>query len=126
MGRLEKILIIEDRKEVLEVQEEIFRQQGFEVIIADDGITGLAKAKEFKPNLILTDIRFPDISGIEICYYLKQDPELKNIPVIVSSASDMEEEEVYQAGADLFLLKPVSAQKLLTHVQSLLQKAKSD
>jgi CheY-like chemotaxis protein len=126
LGRLEKILIIEDRKEVLEVQEEIFRQQGFEVIIADDGITGLTKAKEFKPNLILTDIRFPDISGIEICYYLKQDPELKNIPVIVSSASDMEEEEVYQAGADLFLLKPVSAQKLLTHVQSLLQKAKSD
>jgi CheY-like chemotaxis protein len=123
---LEKILIIEDRKEVLEVQEEIFRQQGFEVLIADDGITGLAKAKEFKPNLILTDIRFPHISGIEICYYLKQDPELKNIPVIVSSASDMEEEEVYQAGADLFLLKPLSAQKLLTHVQSLLQKAKSD
>jgi CheY-like chemotaxis protein len=126
LGKLEKILIIEDRKEVLEVQEEIFRQQGFEVIIADDGMTGLAKAKEYKPSLILTDLRFPDISGIEICQYIKQDPELRNIPVIVSSASDMEEEEVYQAGADLFLLKPVSSQKLLTHVQNLLQKTKSD
>ncbi len=125
-GKLERILIIEDRKEVLEVQEEIFRQQGFEVIIADDGMTGLAKVKESKPNLILTDIRFPDISGIEICQYIKRDPELQDIPIIVSSASDMEEEEVYQAGADLFLLKPVSSQKLLTHVQNLLQKTKSD
>jgi len=120
-----KILIIEDRMEVLEVQEEIFSQQGFEVITAYNGTAGLKKARELRPDLILTDIRFPDISGIEICQQIKQDPELKAIPVIVSSASDMEITEVYQAGADLFLLKPTSPDRVLVHVNNLLKKARS-
>jgi len=119
--KTKKILLIDDHIEVLKIQKEILARNGFEVILAANGTLGLEKARELLPDLVLTDVLFPGLSGVEVCRQIKQDPKLQGVPVIICSASDLEITECYEAGADIFLLKPVPTQKILLHIKRLLR-----
>ena len=91
-----KILIVEDEEILAKVLEEKFSNSGFKVSIASDGEAVLPLAKKNKPDMILLDIILPKIDGIEVLTRLKEDEDLKNIPVIMLSNLN-EDEKIKQA-----------------------------
>lgn len=94
-----------------------------ESVQAADGTTALALARSEKPRLILLDMMLPDISGIEVCRQLRADPQTRDIPVVIITASSDRARrlEALQAGADEFLTKPLNEVILLARIRSLLR-----
>jgi len=82
MAEKPKVLIIDDDKDFREILSTKLEASGFEVDQAPDGETGIEKARIFKPNLALLDVKMPGMTGIETLTKMKADPELKNLPVI--------------------------------------------
>ena len=123
MGKLKKILIVEDDAEIrmaLSIRMEV---NDFEVITANDGEEGLEKARKEKPDLILLDLMIPKITGFEVCRMLKFDDNYKNIPIIILSALDQqgEREKAIQNGADAYFIKPFELELLIVKIRSLLK-----
>jgi len=87
---------------------------GFDVIVAEDGYTGIEMAKSMKPDLIILDIMMPYFNGIEVCKKLKSDYATKGIPVVFLSVLAQKEdiEMGKQAGGEFFLTKPYDPEKL--------------
>ena len=123
MGKLKKILIVEDDAEIrmaLSIRMEV---NDFEVITANDGEEGLEKARKEKPDLILLDLMLPKMTGFEVCRMLKFDDNYKNIPIIVLSALDQqgEREKAIQNGADAYFIKPFELELLIVKIRNLLK-----
>ena len=78
-----KIVLIEDDKSILEMYELKFKEEGLDVLIASDGLSGLELIKTQQPNLILLDIMLPKMDGFAILTEIKKDDKLKNIPVLL-------------------------------------------
>jgi DNA-binding response OmpR family regulator len=113
----------EDKKTILIIDDEVglrnllkFRlvSFGFDVIVAEDGYTGIEMAKSMKPDLIILDIMMPYFNGIEVCKKLKSDYTTKGIPVVFLSVLAQKEdmEMGRQAGGEFFLTKPYDPEKL--------------
>jgi two-component system, OmpR family, alkaline phosphatase synthesis response regulator PhoP len=104
-----KILIVDDELEILEFISYNLRKEGFSVITAGDGDECLSLASELLPDLIVLDIRMPGISGIETCRRLRQNPDLKTIPVLFLTADQDEYTflSAMEAGGTHFITKPV-------------------
>jgi len=94
-----KILLIEDDSFLSEIYMAKFQESGFEVSAARDGIVGLAKIKEQEPDVILLDVVMPNMDGFEILQAVKEDPQAKNIPVVI--LSNLGEQENIQKGLEL-------------------------
>lgn len=103
-----KILIIEDYQATVGMITSFLQIEGYEVVTANDGPSGLEKAAADKPDLILLDVMMPGMSGIEVCQKLKQDRRTAPIPVIIVSIKCNEQEiaEGRAAGAVDYLVKP--------------------
>jgi len=86
MSESKKILIVDDEEDILTYFEAIFNDNGYDTLLARDGIKGFELAKSEKPDLITLDITMPKQSGLKIYRQLKDHPELKNIPVIIITA----------------------------------------
>jgi CheY-like chemotaxis protein len=121
------ILIVDDQRFFLTVQEGLFKQQGFRVVTAGNGTEALARAKQHKPDLILLDVEMPGMDGFVVCQKLKEDQELKQIPVIILTATqDIKlNQKAFKAGAEITVLKTVSGERLLNIVRITLEKGKS-
>ena len=125
-----KILLIDDDLDFLNATETVLRSKSnYEVITATDGNTGLAKAKEEKPDLILLDIIMPVEDGFAAAKKLKADPELQDIPVVLLTSFSQRLGETNLAvsqGLDLdvedYLEKPIEPQALLQKVEQVLQR----
>ena len=125
-----KILLIDDDLDFLNATETVLRSKSnYEVITATDGNTGLAKAKEEKPDLILLDIIMPVEDGFAAAKKLKADPELQDIPVVLLTSFSQRVGETNLAvsqGLDLdvedYLEKPIEPQALLQKVEQVLQR----
>lgn len=117
-----RILIIEDEPEQIEMMRMRFEANGFEVISAPDGQSGVKKAMEACPDLIILDMIMPKLNGIEVCKKIKSCEQSKNIPVVIVSASGSKdlEEECRQAGADEVLRKPYDSRVLVERVKHFL------
>lgn len=104
---MKKILIIEDDPFLSEMYSAKFTESGFETKVAIDGQTGLAKAKEIKPDLILLDIVLPKMDGFEILKIIKEDESLKGIPIILLTnlGQKNEVEKGLSLGADEYIIK---------------------
>lgn len=115
-----KILIIEDEKSLTQVLFDTFSQEGFEIIKAFDGESGLDKFYEEKPDLILLDINLPKKLGWEVC---KEIRETSNIPIIMMTARDSDSDEYngLSIGADDYIPKPFNLKILLLKVKKLLK-----
>jgi CheY-like chemotaxis protein len=120
------VLIIDDQPFFITMQETLLKKQGYRVLSASNGQEGLAKAKQHKPNLILLDIEMPGMDGFAVCQKLKQDESLKNIPVIVLTATQDAKlnERAFKAGAEITLLKTVPADRLLNMVRIAMEQGK--
>ncbi|MEG4807826.1 ATP-binding protein [Microcoleus sp. F8-D3] len=114
-GDPQKILVIDDRWENRSVIANLLTPLGFEVIEATDGKQGLNIAIQAKPDLVITDLVMPEMDGFQLMQYWKTSLELKDIKIIVSSASvfETDQHQSLQAGAIDFLAKPVQAEELL-------------
>jgi len=104
---MKKILFIEDESALQRTFEEALKDEGFEMISALDGETGLKMAKEKKPDLILLDLILPKIEGMEVLKKLKEDEKTKDIPVIVlTHLEELEKvEKAMELGAKAYLVK---------------------
>ncbi len=113
-----KILLIDDEPEVIETVKFLLNLKNFDVVDARDGVEGLTKAKEEKPDLILLDIMLPNMNGYEVCANLKRDPETSNIPVLFLTARDDTDSVIraHRAGADDYIVKPFSTTILFNKI----------
>lgn len=120
----QKILVVDDELDLLDLIEYNLRKEGFEVIKAENGETGIEKAKQENPNLILLDIMMPKMSGIEVCEKIRDDSSLKHIPIIFLTARSDERTEIegLNKGADDFITKPISTSKLISRIKAVLRR----
>lgn len=105
-----RVLYVEDEKFFADTMEKLLKNAGYDVSLADDGEKGLALAKAEKPAVILLDLILPKIEGREVLRQLKADPETKNIPVVVLSNLNSEEDvkKVKDLGAVHFFVKALT------------------
>ncbi len=116
------VLYIEDNFHNRRIVRKVLQSQGYTVVEAEDGLTGLAMVRELTPPLILLDIGLPGMDGLEVVARIKADTTLREIPVIALTASAMrgDRERFLAAGCDDYLSKPVQAQELLSKVREYL------
>jgi len=121
MGDTERkrtVLAIDDNEDALEVLRHMIEGQGMRGITASSGHEGVALAKSQKPDLILLDIMMPDMSGYQVCQALKQEPESRDIPIVVLTARKGKHDRSYAAtvGAADYLTKPVRPSQLIASI----------
>jgi DNA-binding response OmpR family regulator len=122
----ERILIVEDERAVARGVEYALRAEGFTVLWAENGRQGIEMAQNQSPQLILLDIRLPDINGFEVCRQLR-DLGLRQ-PILMVTARDEEIDRVHglEVGADDYIVKPFSLRELIARVRAALRRAYGD
>lgn len=117
------ILYIEDDKNSQRLVERILKHAGYNVLIASRALEGIDMARQYKPDLILTDINLPDLSGREITVRLRNDASLKDVPIVALTAQShaFERDKTFVAGVSGYLTKPVNINLLTQTVEKYLQ-----
>lgn len=117
-----QILIVEDSATQAAQLQFMLEQQGYEISHARNGIEARDLLKTLKPALILSDVVMPEMDGYELCHHLKEDPELRNIPVVLLTTL-AEPTDIFrglESGADHYALKPYESESLLSRVDAIL------
>ena len=119
-----KVLIIDDEIHIVELIKFNLETSGYEVDFAYDGLDGYLKIKENIPHLVLLDWMIPNISGIDILKKIRSDKTLCNIPIIMLTAKNMENDKIegLELGADDYITKPFSIKELLARISSVLRR----
>ena len=122
-GIQKTVMIIEDEPDAAELFAEMMRVSGFRVIKTYTSTPALTLIAQEKPDLIILDIMMPDVSGIEVLRYMRREPGLEQIPVIVVSAKSMPSDirDGLDAGASIYLTKPVGYIDLKNAVDRVIQ-----
>lgn len=116
------ILIVEDNELNMKLFHDLLNAHGFSTLQTSNGLEALNLAKKHKPDLILMDIQLPEVSGLEVTKWIKDDEDLKSIPVIAVTAFAMrgDEERIKAGGCDAYIPKPISVPKFLDTIRSFL------
>ena len=117
-----KVLIVEDNELNMKLFHDLLEAQGYDILETREGLQALALAREHRPDLILMDIQLPEISGLEVTKWLKEDDDLAHIPVIAVTAFAMkgDEERIREGGCEAYLSKPISVMLFLDTVRRFL------
>jgi CheY-like chemotaxis protein len=117
------LLIVDDNENNRDLLSRRLRSRGFEVIVARDGIDGLAVARSEKPDVILMDLNMPALDGWEAVRLLKQAGATRDIPVIALTAYDMavDRARALQAGCAAYYTKPVDFRRLVAQIEAVLE-----
>jgi two-component system cell cycle response regulator DivK len=117
-----KVLIVEDNELNMKLFHDLLDAQGYETLQTREGLAALALAREHRPDLILMDIQLPEISGLEVTKWLKEDDELSHIPVVAVTAFAMkgDEERIREGGCEAYISKPISVMHFLDTVRKYL------
>ncbi|WP_292051652.1 MULTISPECIES: response regulator [unclassified Brevundimonas] len=118
-----KVLIVEDNELNMKLFHDLLESQGYETLQTREGMQALQLARAHRPDLILMDIQLPEISGLEVTKWIKEDEELSNIPVIAVTAFAMkgDEERIRQGGCEAYISKPISVTTFLDTVRQHLE-----
>ncbi|MEH3143771.1 MAG: response regulator [Methylobacterium frigidaeris] len=116
------VLIVEDNELNMKLFNDLLEAHGYATLKTANGIEAIELARRHRPNLILMDIQLPEVSGLEVTKWLKEDDELKSIPVIAITAFAMkgDEERIREGGCEAYLSKPISVAKFLSTVRTYL------
>jgi two-component system alkaline phosphatase synthesis response regulator PhoP len=122
----EKILIVEDEKDIVKMLEYNLKKEGFRTISAQDGEDALEYAVREHPDLIILDLMLPGMDGLEVCKELKKETKTASIPIIMLTAKAQESDKVVglELGADDYVTKPFSPRELIARIKAVLRRAK--
>ena len=120
-----RILVVEDQEDNRRIIRDLLTSAGYEMIEATDGEAGVRLAEADRPDLILMDIQLPVLDGHEATRRIKQNPELRQIPIVVvtSYALSGDEAKAIAAGSDAYVAKPFSPRQLLATIRKFLPEA---
>ena len=122
MGCLAKILIVEDNALNIKLFSDLLAAHGHEPQAVTDSRQALDAAHEFAPDLVITDIQLPHVSGLDLIRLIRADKQLKEVPImaVTAYASLGDEERIRGAGAESYVTKPISVARFVQEVDSLL------
>lgn len=114
------ILVVEDTLSELELMSHYLREGGYTVINAIGAKEALNKISEQKPDVIITDVVMPGMSGFELCRRLKSHPLTEKVPIVICSSKDQEIDRLWgmKQGADAYLTKPFTREQILRAIKS--------
>lgn len=120
-----KVLVVEDEANLLVALEYNLNSQGYDVLTAEDGETGLALARQEKPDLVILDVMLPKLDGFEVCRILRKE---SNVRILMLTARGEEIDRVagLELGADDYVTKPFSTRELMARVRNMLRRSSSD
>lgn len=118
---VKKILVVDDSPTERHVMVELLTKNGYQVITAENGEEGIAKAKAELPDLVLMDVVMPGLNGYQATRTLTRDEATKNIPVIVCTSKGQETDKIWglRQGAHDYMVKPVNGEELLAKIAAL-------
>ncbi len=113
------MLVVEDNLLNMKLFHVLLEAHGYNVLQTRDGMEALRLTRQHRPDMILMDIQLPDISGLEVTKWLKDDETLKTIPVVAITAFAMkgDEERYLEGGCDAYIAKPISIANFLQTVE---------
>ena len=116
------VLIVEDNELNMKLFHDLLEAHGYRTLQSRNGFDAMDLARADRPDLILMDIQLPEVSGLEVTKWLKEDDDLRAIPVIAVTAFAMkgDEERIRQGGCEAYISKPISVAKFLETVKSYL------
>ena len=118
-----KVMIVEDNELNMKLFHDLLEAHGIATIQTRDGRNVMALARENRPDLILMDIQLPEVSGLDVTKWLKEDEDLKSIPVIAVTAFAMkgDEQKIREGGCEDYISKPISVTRFMETIQKYLE-----
>ncbi|MEJ2118814.1 MAG: response regulator [Alphaproteobacteria bacterium] len=116
------VLIVEDNELNMKLFRDLLEAHGYNTLQTRNGIEALSLAKEHHPDLILMDIQLPEVSGLDVTKWLKEDDNLRDIPVIAVTAFAMkgDEERIREGGCEAYISKPITVSMFLETIRQFL------
>ena len=116
------VLVVEDNELNMKLFHDLLEASGYNILQTRNGLEAIDIARAHRPDLILMDIQLPEVSGLEVTKWIKEDDDLRAIPVIAVTAFAMkgDEERIRQGGCEAYLSKPISVSTFLQTVKSYL------
>ena len=120
-AKTKTVLIVEDNELNMKLFHDLLDAHGYNILQTKDGMEALDIAREHHPDLILMDIQLPEVSGLEVTKWLKDDQELRRIPVVAVTAFAMkgDEERIREGGCEAYVSKPISVSRFLDTIRRL-------
>jgi two-component system cell cycle response regulator DivK len=117
-----KVLIVEDNDLNMKLFNDLLEAHGYRTLQTNDGVEALRMARQHRPDLILMDIQLPEVSGLEVTKWLKEDDDLRSIPIIAVTAFAMkgDEEKIREGGCEAYIAKPISVASFMSTVERFL------
>ena len=121
-GASKTVLVVEDNELNMKLFHDLLEAHGYGILQTKDGMEALRMAREHRPDLILMDIQLPEVSGLEVTKWLKEDDDLREIPVVAVTAFAMkgDEEKIREGGCEAYIAKPISVSNFLETVERFL------
>jgi len=118
-----RVLIVEDNDLNMKLFHDLLEAHGYDTLQTKDGLEALQMARRHHPDLILMDIQLPEVSGLEVTKWIKEDDDLKDIPIIAVTAFAMkgDEEKIREGGCEAYIAKPISIAHFLDTVKHFLK-----
>ena len=123
---MNKILVVDDEKSILEMLKYCLEHEGYMVLTAETGEMAKNWVKEVKLDLAIVDLGLPDISGLQVCEFIKEDPKTRATPIIILTGNTTNDARIKSnscANAELFLNKPIEIEDLRKAVAAILEKS---
>ncbi|MBN1622162.1 MAG: response regulator transcription factor [Endomicrobiales bacterium] len=120
-----RILVIDDEEHIRNFLVDLLESKNYMVMTCADTDSGYKKATKSKPDLIILDLKMPQIGGVELCRLLRENPQTKGIPIIMLTVESSETDKVIglEIGADDYITKPFSSKELIARVNALIRRA---
>ena len=117
-GSAKTVMVVEDNDLNMKLFHDLLEAHGYNILQTKDGMEALKLAREHRPDLILMDIQLPEVSGLEVTKWIKEDDNLKSIPVVAVTAFAMkgDEEKIREGGCEAYIAKPISVTNFLQTV----------
>ena len=118
----QSVLIVDDEPMTRGLLRMMLQREDYQIYEADDGVEALTAVRQYRPDIILLDVMMPNMDGLTVCRRLREDVNTADMPIILLSAKTHSSaiQEGLQAGANLYLTKPVPRDVLLQNIQNLL------
>ncbi|HMR19369.1 MAG TPA: response regulator transcription factor, partial [Sphingobacterium sp.] len=124
MSTKQKILVVDDEQDILELISYNLNREGYQVFTASNGKQGVSKTKEINPDLIILDVMMPVMDGIEACRVIRSMPEFKQTFIVFLTARSEEYSEIagFHVGADDYIAKPIKPRALMSRINAILRR----